>query len=287
MTKPVVVLREDTAPTPVTYTQLDQNFKNLRDATHNYTVGSDTALVDLNSALTFTAGTGIALSLDTSGKILTISSSTGVDTNTISQGNSSVVVTDSGVGQIGFTVDGTNIITVTNSSGLAVNNKNITGIATVQARLTNIPRLWYQGDVGGSAVIPSSGSTYTIDLNSSFTTYRQTTWDVVNLTSPVTITINVPANSSHDMDLVFVNNGSVSKTLNLYFPVVSSSQGFKMFWSDGVTQTGNSTKTFTLDVGKIIWLSIRKVPDASKFQSLGLYTHLVYVDIKLNNISIP
>jgi hypothetical protein len=33
MTKPVVVLRADTAPTPVTYTQLDQNFINLRDAT--------------------------------------------------------------------------------------------------------------------------------------------------------------------------------------------------------------------------------------------------------------
>jgi hypothetical protein len=62
----------------LTYDELDQNFINLRDATIGFTVGSSTANIDLNSALTVTAGTNVTLTLNTETKTLTINSQGGV-----------------------------------------------------------------------------------------------------------------------------------------------------------------------------------------------------------------
>lgn len=62
MTKPAITFR-NTKGSPLTYTELDENFNNLQDATIGFAVGSDTADIDLNSRLTIAAGTGISLAL--------------------------------------------------------------------------------------------------------------------------------------------------------------------------------------------------------------------------------
>jgi len=74
MAKPEITFRsvKDEA---LTYNELDTNFENLRDATIGFTVGSDTALLDLNGALNISAGTGISLTLNTGTDTLTITNS--------------------------------------------------------------------------------------------------------------------------------------------------------------------------------------------------------------------
>lgn len=190
MTKPVIVLRSDTAPSPLTYTQLDQNFTNLRDATHNYTVGANTALVNLNEALTFTAGTGISLALDTSTDTLTISS-TSTQSNTISQGNSNITVTDSGIGQIDFTVD-----------GLAVMQVKSTGLTAYRETV-------FAGGNTSTAVTPNyqNGNIQTFTANSNFT-------------------LNLPTNMAAGQNLVLIitqdATGSRVMTSNAGYRFVNS-----------------------------------------------------------------
>ena len=62
MTKPAITFR-NTKGSPLTYTELDENFNNLQDATIGFTVGATNADIDLNSRLTVSAGTGISLAL--------------------------------------------------------------------------------------------------------------------------------------------------------------------------------------------------------------------------------
>ena len=150
MTKPVIVNRA-TKGLALTYTELDSNFSNLQNATINYTVGANTAQVDLNSALTFTAGTGISLSLNTSTKTLTVTSSAA--SNSISQLNSDITVTDAGTGQIDFTVDGTAVMQL-KASGLTAYRETV-----------------YAGGNTSTAITPSyaNGNIQTFTANNDFT----------------------------------------------------------------------------------------------------------------------
>lgn len=77
MAKPAITLRSATAPTPLTYAQLDQNFTNLKDATISLDAGTGgtTVTADLNGKITLVAGTGITLSGDNTAKTLTITNS--------------------------------------------------------------------------------------------------------------------------------------------------------------------------------------------------------------------
>jgi len=77
MTKPQITTKSS-KQLALTYNELDQNFINLRDSTIGFTVGSSTANIDLNSALTVAAGTNITLALNTETKTLTINSQGGV-----------------------------------------------------------------------------------------------------------------------------------------------------------------------------------------------------------------
>jgi hypothetical protein len=71
MAKPAITFR-NTKGSALTYTELDTNFTNLRDATIGFTVSGSTAVLDLNSALTVTAGSGIGLTIDPATDSLTI-----------------------------------------------------------------------------------------------------------------------------------------------------------------------------------------------------------------------
>lgn len=76
MPKPSVTLR-NTKGSALTFTELDQNFTNVRDATVTLTAGSGgTAVVsDLNGNITLIAGSGISLSGNNTAKTITITGS--------------------------------------------------------------------------------------------------------------------------------------------------------------------------------------------------------------------
>ena len=72
-TKPYVVLRGEKG-TPLTTTEGDNNFSNLRDATISVSDGTNTAAIDLNGTLNIT---GDGISLDSVSKTLTITAGQG------------------------------------------------------------------------------------------------------------------------------------------------------------------------------------------------------------------
>lgn len=78
MTKPAVTLR-NTKGSHLTFTELDTNFTNLKDATVTLTAGSGGTAVsaDLNGTITLVAGTNITLIGDNTAKTITIASSGG------------------------------------------------------------------------------------------------------------------------------------------------------------------------------------------------------------------
>ena len=78
MAKPSVTLR-NTKGAALTYSELDTNFTNLKDATLTLTAGSGGTSVtaDLNGTITIVAGTNITVSGDNSAKTLTINSTAG------------------------------------------------------------------------------------------------------------------------------------------------------------------------------------------------------------------
>jgi len=90
MAKPAVTLR-NTKGAALTYTELDTNFTNLKDATVTLTAGTGGTAVtaDLNGNITIVAGTNITVSGDNSAKTITINASSGgsLDVNTITVGN--------------------------------------------------------------------------------------------------------------------------------------------------------------------------------------------------------
>jgi hypothetical protein len=73
MAKPAITFRSVKGEA-LSYSELDTNFTNLKDATFGVTVGANTATIDLNSALTLVAGSNITLTLNTSTDTLTIAS---------------------------------------------------------------------------------------------------------------------------------------------------------------------------------------------------------------------
>ena len=90
MAKPSVTLR-NTKGAALTYSELDTNFTNLKDATLTLTAGSGGTSVtaDLNGTITIVAGTNITVSGDNSAKTITINASSGgsLNTNTVLVGD--------------------------------------------------------------------------------------------------------------------------------------------------------------------------------------------------------
>lgn len=201
-----------------------------------------------------------------------------VSVNNITEGDTNVTVTDTGTGLISMTVDGTQMATVTTS---LLDFKE--GIA---AKRGFFPLLNYQADNGGNITVPT-GSSFTVDLeaNAQGVSGYQAVWDVINVNSTCTVNLDLGSQSIHQRELIFINNGITTKTLTLSIQTYSG-QFLRVFYSDGTHQgTGPYTKSFTLDGGKIIWLQIVKLTDLSAGSSA--YYHMGYIDIKLNNVTLP
>lgn len=83
MAKPSVTLR-NTKGSALSYTELDTNFTNLRDATVTLTAGSGGTAVtaDLNGTITIVAGSNVTVTGDNSAKTITIASTGGGNLNT-------------------------------------------------------------------------------------------------------------------------------------------------------------------------------------------------------------
>jgi len=140
LAKPSVTLR-NTKASALTYNELDANFTNLRDAVVSFTDGTTQADVDLNGLLTFTAGTGISLSMDSGTDTLTI-------TNTGTAPDLSNYVT----------LDGAQTIT---------GSKTITGTTELGQYRETV----YTGGNTGTSVTPdaTNGPVQTFTANNNFT----------------------------------------------------------------------------------------------------------------------
>lgn len=71
MTKPVVTLR-NTKGSALSYSELDTNFQNLRDATITVSDGTNSKAIDLNGTITFTAGSNITIGVNPSTGAITV-----------------------------------------------------------------------------------------------------------------------------------------------------------------------------------------------------------------------
>ena len=76
MAKPTIITRASKG-SALTWTEGDTNLTNLRDATIGITDGTTSGTLDLNDTLTFTAGTNVTLSYNSTSKALTINASGG------------------------------------------------------------------------------------------------------------------------------------------------------------------------------------------------------------------
>jgi hypothetical protein len=74
MAKPAITTRA-TKGAALTYTELDDNFSNIKDATITITGGSTAVTADLNGTITLVAGTNVTITGNNSAKTITIASS--------------------------------------------------------------------------------------------------------------------------------------------------------------------------------------------------------------------
>lgn len=140
MAKPSVTLRGSKG-SALTYSELDQNFTNLKDATVSLTAGTGGTQVtsDLNGNITLVAGTGVTLTGNNTAKTVTINSSGGLtdivndttpqlggnlDVNTykiVSTSNGNITIEPNGTGDVVLTtdrvlLDETGVVTLEKSS---------------------------------------------------------------------------------------------------------------------------------------------------------------------------
>ena len=142
MVKPVIVKRLVKGH-HLTFTELDQNFQNLDDATISIAVqGSDTVINDLNDTTTFVGQDGIQITATASNQTISFDASLYMDTTPVLSGdldvnnfkivnnvtNGNIELDPNGTGRVVISgdlqVDGTT--TTINSTTLDVDDKNIT-----------------------------------------------------------------------------------------------------------------------------------------------------------------
>lgn len=123
MTKPVVTLR-NTKGSALTYTELDTNFANLRDATITVSDGTNTKAIDLNGTIEFTAAGTVTIGVNPSTGAITI---TGTGSGTVNSGASGALAY---YPSAGTTIDDT-LLTYSYDSGgdsITIGSNSITAI---------------------------------------------------------------------------------------------------------------------------------------------------------------
>jgi hypothetical protein len=178
MTKPTIVTRAGKG-SALSWTEGDSNLTNLRDATITVTDGTNSKAIDLNGTITYTAGTNVTLSVNSSTGALTINSTGGGGSSALS-GLTDVQLTSPSTNQVlkyssasskwvngaggidglyadtnpalggNLTVMGYSIISTSNG------NINITPNGTGSIVLDGLS--WPQTDGGGNQVLKTNGS---------------------------------------------------------------------------------------------------------------------------------
>jgi hypothetical protein len=160
MTKPQVTLREDKG-LALDYNELDQNFKNLRDAEVSLTAGTGgtKVTIDLNGNITLVAGDNVTISGNNTNKTITINATGGSTTfnafGKIAVAGQSDVDADSPGGTVTF-VAGTGISLTTNAATdtVTVNSTVTGGITAVQQ--DTAPKLGGNLNVNGRSIFDNT-----------------------------------------------------------------------------------------------------------------------------------
>jgi hypothetical protein len=277
MTKPTIVTRSGKG-SALTWTEGDANLTNLRDATIIVTDGTNSKAIDLNGTITYTAGTNITLSVNSSTGALTINSTgAGAGTGANSDITSMTGITGS-ISSPTYIQMGSGSATTlaagrmwynesTGSLNFGMGNGNITQqvgeelfrYGKASSAITDSPlQLVYKtGTVGGSGVItfaPATAgitdgdqivgcATEPIALNGFG---RVTTWGIVN-----GITTNGTAYSETwaDNDDIYYNptTGGLTKTL--------PTSGLKMFIGTVIKAGSGGSGSFIVKLGSPTYLS--------------------------------
>ena len=179
MAKPTIVTRAGKG-SALTWTEGDTNLTNLRDATITVTDGTNSKAIDLNGSITFTAGTNVTLSVNSSTGAVTINSSGGsgiasvsADTNPslggdlnvngkiiTSASNGNVVIQPNGTGE--FKLVTHNIFVGDLDTDVYIRN-NVTSISANQTRLllTNAGSMALYSGTAGALYIDASANSST------------------------------------------------------------------------------------------------------------------------------
>jgi hypothetical protein len=225
MAKPTITTRASKGAA-LTYTELDNNFTNIKDATLTLTAGtSGTAVTaDLNGNITLVAGTGITLAGDNTAKTITITSSGGSSSNafaTIAVAGQSNVEADSATDTLTL-IAGTGItlttnatsdtVTITNSVGsgwvgTAASDLNMNGFAikdsTQNYVYVNEQYLWIGNTSNDTSVITT---TYNNGLS------LRTSYPGVDPSSTITINDSINNDSAIILAVASSTNGDIKLT---------------------------------------------------------------------------
>ena len=112
MAKPAITLRA-TKGAALTYTELDDNFTNIKDATVSITGGATAVTADLNGNITLVAGTNVTITGNNTSKEITISATSGGGGGTMS---GFTLSGDSGSAQ---SITDANNVTISGGTGLS------------------------------------------------------------------------------------------------------------------------------------------------------------------------
>jgi hypothetical protein len=183
MSKPSVTLRS-TKASALTYSELDTNFTNLRDATLTLRAGTGGTQVtaDLNGTITLVAGTNVTLTGDNTAKTLTINSSGGgsLNTDTITVGETD---TDAVTIQAVQSQDKTIIIKAgLNSSPSLANYIKINAPGIIELRSSGVT----VGNATGNAAITFTDTNWNVgsvlEKSSGTTTLKDSSSNFSNIT---------------------------------------------------------------------------------------------------------
>jgi hypothetical protein len=247
MTKPAITKRSEKG-LALTYAELDTNFQNLKDATFGVTDGTNSKDFDLNSRITFTAGTNITLGVDPTTGAITINANTTGNVQTglanriafyPSNGNT---IDDTALAYTYTPSSGprSDIITLSADAGSFVIKAKNTGNA-VTIGDSNGPIQIKPGP--GSLSVPVYGGLYTIGLGLA--------------------TQDIPAGNPHftsgDLN-VYANTNSVFFKYNGMLLITNHSTGSVSLWLLADTAPLKVSESGTGSTGTVTWTTILPSP---------------------------